>query len=376
VIPTKKSIGIFLLFSISAWCFLAYQYQYRNFKSDLLILIETWAEDLSLASIQKNQPQLKAKIYKKLQLNKYFKLVLPGNTQELSGNQSGSDIFFVPIKLYNIPAGRLAFIPNKMTIFIDTIKSVFFVSGLILLFLLTIMALYINSYLEFINQKKQLLENSINFKKQLVRHIVHDLKSPLTLLRTLSESNIDSLSPNEYQKYLSLLETRFRDLISQLEIEDSQPIKAETLSTTQLEECLKQVSDQIALQTHNIVEFQFYTKADHYAFCIAKGLLIRAFQNVLLNSCEANNEAGNKLAKVTTQLSETELFIQICDQGKGFSGHHNSRLQSTQNPHRGIGLYSIQECLHLLKGSIEYKKQNVIGTMVTLRIPLGSSTSS
>jgi len=361
---------MFLLVLIPFWGALSYLYQYQSLKNDLKLFVDSSSEDLSFYSISQKNSLLEKKFYKKLEINPFFLLVSTPRELKVESDYDNSSFFVIPIKLYNIPAGNLVFKPKVMMILLNTLKSTFFISGFSAILLITMAAWNVATFITSQEQKKQNMESLIQFKKTLIRHIIHDLKSPLTLLNSLTYEYSQTLSQAEHQKYLTLIYKRFRELISQLQIEHIDELTTETLSTDSLEENMKNLNLQIAMQTKNEINFDFENRIQTDSFSVQFSQVSRAYQNVLLNSCEANNMNKKKDIKVKVTLMTKELLIEIEDQGKGFTGVSLVPETDPSRLGRGIGLFSIQECLHSLKGMIQYKRLHPFGTQILMKIPI------
>jgi len=363
---------MFILGLIPIWSGWSFWYEFYSAKKELISLVETWSEDLSLAYLSKTSQILDQRIYKKISHHKKFEVLSflnKVNGSEISN--SSYQTISIPIKLYNIPAGNLYFKPKLFQIFVASLVSSRFIFGLLLLGLIGLSALYGVTHLQLINEQKLAIENQIQFKNTLTRHILHDLKSPLTLLRSLAQSDSQKLSLTEYQNYIRILDHRFNNLIKQFELNNYSELKATILSQDQITDHLESISKQISQQTK--VEIQMSMKHDKLRGQIQLLLdpFLRAFQNLLLNACEATIKNHNHQVWVTTEISDERISILIEDQGPGFSGpNYQFSHNKSSNVGRGIGLYSVRECVHLLGGSLHFRPLNPIGTKTELIVPI------
>jgi PAS domain S-box-containing protein len=95
-----------------------------------------------------------------------------------------------------------------------------------------------------------------------------------------------------------------------------------------------------------------------------KVFLFTAVRELLMNVAK---HAGARMVKVSVERSRTDIIIIVIDDGTGFAA---SRAGSFAEMHKGFGLFSIQERLHHLGGSIEVESKRGKGTKITLVAPL------
>jgi PAS domain S-box-containing protein len=95
-----------------------------------------------------------------------------------------------------------------------------------------------------------------------------------------------------------------------------------------------------------------------------KVFLFTAVRELLMNVAK---HAEAMTVKISVERSGTDIIIRVIDDGAGF---FPSRAGSFAERHKGFGLFSIQERLHHLGGSMEVKSKRGKGTKVTLVAPL------
>ena len=88
--------------------------------------------------------------------------------------------------------------------------------------------------------------------------------------------------------------------------------------------------------------------------------LFRVLQEALSN---AMRHAGVPRVSVTLRRTPSEIELQVIDHGVGFDSDAMGASQ-------GLGLISMKERLHLVKGEISVDSQPGAGTTVRARVPL------
>jgi PAS domain S-box-containing protein len=95
-----------------------------------------------------------------------------------------------------------------------------------------------------------------------------------------------------------------------------------------------------------------------------KVFLFTAVRELLMNVAK---HAAATTVRISVERSATDIIIGVADDGVGFSA---SRAGSYAETNKGFGLFSIQERLHHLGGSMEVKSKRGKGTRVILTAPL------
>lgn len=348
---------------------------YQDLQQGLISRIQSWSNELSLASLSGQIEKVEQKIFDSLKSDPHFDLD-PSHTPTSinKDNFTLSSSFKIPLNLYTLPNGHLEILTNHHSILVTTLTSKIFLLGLGVLSLILFIGLYIYTYLNLLRQQKTAIESLIETRNQVTQNLLHDLKSPLTLLSSLADSDPSSISLMDYQSYIQKLNDRFRLLISQFELHSLSNIKPESFDACQLESLIQNLCDQIHKQTDNSIDISVLSlkfQSDS-RLLLPKGHFSRLLQNILLNAAEANIKNAQTRVTLKIELTTHDFRIEVIDQGSGFSGPRRSReiFSERKDPGaRGIGLISVQECLHVLNGQISFKKLNNTGTRVTIKIP-------
>ncbi|MGB1040812.1 MAG: sensor histidine kinase, partial [Flavobacteriales bacterium] len=88
-----------------------------------------------------------------------------------------------------------------------------------------------------------------------------------------------------------------------------------------------------------------------------KTVLVRVVQEFIQNSLK---HANCETIKVSMQMKEEDIVLDISDDGKGFD--INKKVS-------GIGLKNIKKRVELIRGQVELKSELNIGTKLRIKIP-------
>ena len=212
--------------------------------------------------------------------------------------------------------------------------------------------------------------------------LVHDLKTPLTIIRGNTELLFDtSLSTEqkecaEYIENSSLqMQNYVQTLIEATKSWDSyQPYMQNVNMESLLQELKKQIDGLCAVNNITLHwdcgQYSAYITADH-------DLLIRMLVNVISNAVEHTPQGGDVTFEVWEQ--NRELSFLITDTGKGFSGealkHATEQFfmdddSRNTKSHYGIGLYVAASIVKKHNGKIILENSAATGgAKVTIRIP-------
>lgn len=197
--------------------------------------------------------------------------------------------------------------------------------------------------------------------------LAHSLKTPLAVLRGLSEEN---RLPDELRQPL-----REQLGVMQL-ITDYQLRKAATAGRRTLAEPIAPgpIADKIALALGKVyaerrLRFEQHSPP-HFKMRADSGDLYELLGNLLDNACKY----GAKRVRVRFDREGSDNLIQIDDDGPGFPPEAQELLQrgvraDTQKPGQGIGLAAVHDVVKAYEGHIELGRSDWNGARVSLRLP-------
>ena len=214
---------------------------------------------------------------------------------------------------------------------------------------------------------KRMHDDSITAKKMDERHkifkeFVHDIKSPLSVLRTFFT---DVEISNERKGILNAALDRVESMISHAE----NPIKEFSLNKISITDSLKEVIDQKNLEYSDMVIA--YSFSEQVFVYIDKTKIQRIFSNLINNAYEAYSSNDKKL-NIEILLGDEEIRILFSDRGRGVPRAIYKKLfqgnVSTKSPERGIGLLSAYEYIKQRGGNLDIISKENSGTTVEIRL--------
>ncbi len=204
---------------------------------------------------------------------------------------------------------------------------------------------------------------------EMVEALAHDLKAPLSIIRSYTEALMDSgeTDDEKLRRYLGVIHEnagKSSELVRQMQYTSDMErtdtvLHAETfelapflerkIQAYRLEAGRKGID--ILLRMENAAGICLYTDAE---------LLERILDNVVMNSLEYTPGGGSVSVSVT--LRGSRVLYEICDTGPGFSRrdlekavqkfYRGDDARASRDGHSGLGLYIAKQLAAKLGGSI------------------------
>ena len=220
---------------------------------------------------------------------------------------------------------------------------------------------------------------------KLAATIAHEINNPLNGILTytkLIERKLaqDSLKRDEmerFRSYLSIMEReteRCSNIVRNLldfARQREPSLKSDVDVNAVLEEALSLVANRMALQ--EITLEKHYGKLPPIT---ADPLQLRqAFLNILINSCEAIQDAGGLIRISTSFLPQQQMVkVEFSDNGIGIQEEDLHRIFdpffTTKEKGTGLGLSVVYGIINSHQGKIEVKSKLKRGTTLTITLPL------
>ncbi len=239
--------------------------------------------------------------------------------------------------------------------------------------------------LEWLRQR--LLELAIE-KNKFLRHMSHELKTPLANIREGTELLIDgsvgNLSENQ-QEVATIL--RDNGLTLQQLIENLLSFSAWQSRNAELDLSrfsLKELLQSVANFHRLVVVSQQITldiKTDDLSLYADRAKLRNVFDNLISNACKFTPASGTIF--VRAQKKQDRLVIDVADTGPGIPLKEHNRIfeafyqgktpQGGRVQGTGIGLSVVMECVHAHGGSVELvigSRRRYSGAHFQVRMPL------
>ncbi|MBR3887555.1 MAG: PAS domain-containing protein [Clostridia bacterium] len=225
-----------------------------------------------------------------------------------------------------------------------------------------------------------------DMRKEFVSNVSHELKTPLTSVKTYAETLMeeDELDEESKRKFLGVILTesnRMARLVSdllQLTKFDYKKIAWEKIDFD-ITELTKQICDKHKIQAEkkNQILECYETSNVPMVFGDRDGIE-QVITNILINSIKYTQEGGN--IKVYIGSVHEDAYIKIIDNGMGIPAedlphvferfYRVDKARSREMGGTGLGLPIAKEIIESNNGSIDIKSEKGKGTEVIIKIPL------
>lgn len=247
-----------------------------------------------------------------------------------------------------------------------------------------------NQMADQINQREDRLKELDSMKSEFVSSVSHELKTPLTTIKTLThvlrENKADDSEKNEYLDIIAsecdrqiLLVSNILD-ISQIE-SGKNLYQLEKVNLKKVLQDVYQSEKATAELKNNRLELDntldsLFVKANQQA-------LQRVFRSLVENAVKYTPEGGK--INVSTETSANEIIVRISDTGCGilpddlpkiFNKFYRGRPNSdkTESPNQaggvGLGLYVTKKIVEQLGGQISAENNQTGGANLTVKLEI------
>ena len=218
-------------------------------------------------------------------------------------------------------------------------------------------------FLYFRRMHNEILEARSTFEKgKIYKEFIHDLKSPLAVLRIfLTEQG----ERTERSKILTAAMDRIEKMVTLTDASKSHDAELKVPLNMALINIIKQKKIE-----YSDLKFDVDVKTEAFTFAeISK--LERIFSNIINNAYESYEFNQSKVVKITMISTEEEIDLRFTDYGKGISKEVSTRLldnQVTDKAHgSGIGLKSSYDYLQSIGGSLKFLTMQGSGTTIEMK---------
>jgi len=227
-----------------------------------------------------------------------------------------------------------------------------------------------------------------NVRREFVSNVSHELKTPLTIIQTATETLLDgALEDTEYAKrFLKRINeqgTRLHELIVDLlqlaRVESGE--HAFYFSNVAISPIIASVAEELSALAHSgqvellvePVEEEILVKADQSA-------LRTILENLLTNGLKYT-PAGGKVT-VTWRRDHAHALIQVRDTGVGIPSEHHDRIferfyrvdraRTREIGGTGLGLSIVKHLANVLEAEVTLESEVGRGSVFSLKIPLAA----
>ncbi len=235
------------------------------------------------------------------------------------------------------------------------------------------------------NQLDRLQENDA-LRRELVAHVSHDLRTPLTLLHGYLESLVikgDDLTPQQQEEYLRIA-LSYSETLGKLVAELFELAKLDARETEpQCEpfmpaELVQDVVQKFRLQAEQCgVQISVAPLLEHQFVSADIALTERVLDNLLSNALQHTPPGG--MIRISFKNQDDTLVVKVADTGHGIP---KDDLQRVFEPfqrgvngeqcagHAGLGLTIARRIVELQKGQIRVASMLGRGTVFSFSLPL------
>ena len=252
--------------------------------------------------------------------------------------------------------------------------------GTLSFMVLYVIVFYLN---RLINERNDALRREQHLRSELTQLIVHDLKSPLTVILSgmnlLGKENLGSLTKTQ-KRLITNLEKSGTDILQMInDLLDVERLEAGRLTLQ------KTLTDTLSLLQQQIEETKILASTNKQTLTLShdqdlpqirvdRGLISRVFANLLSNALKFTPEHGT--VSVTLSRQEYQLIVAVADSGPGVPPHERERIfekfaqvEGGERRGAGLGLTFCKMVAEAHGGSLTVHESDLGGALFCLTLP-------
>lgn len=238
----------------------------------------------------------------------------------------------------------------------------------------------VNSIRESLMELNARLRLKQKTRKSLIDQLVHQTRTPLTILKSHIEAIEDGVIEVN-KKELQVCQDQISDITSIISNmsslidagRDTDEIQIESFDFTTM---LKQIQQGLMAQFRNKKIGLEIISDQSVNLVTDKYKLSQAIYNLLTNAYKYTKENGN--VRISYVTVDERLIVKIQDTGMGISEDEKEKIFSAyyRSPNvsdekgDGIGLYIVKENIKRIHGGIDVESKLGVGSTFTIKIPL------
>lgn len=223
------------------------------------------------------------------------------------------------------------------------------------------------------------LKLKANLRKKSVDSIVHQTRTPLTVLKSNIEGSLDQIVTLDEERLETLLHQidQLTVLIDQL---DEQIIEMDdtlepTLNNINLNSITKKIVKGLELKFNKKAIQLNYSYTGEEFVTTDESLIIQTLYNLLDNAYKYTSTNGT--VDLTIANENHHFIVTVSDNGIGIPTKEQQEIfksyyrgsQTTSTDGEGLGLFIVQKNVNALDGRITINSQEGVGTTITIKIP-------
>ena len=211
---------------------------------------------------------------------------------------------------------------------------------------------------------------------QEIQHLVHDLKSPLTVVQTLVgvfklECELDSRAEGEARQERLELLGRVENSVEQMSQMISEILYQDKTTSVSVKRLLNRVSAQISIEDY--ASYVHVEAEEPEARIQVNGILFsRVLVNLVQNAAHAMEKKRRPNITIRSDVNASWVRFQVIDNGKGIPEQKLKAIWSrgySGTDSSGLGLFFVRDVVERLGGRIDLWSAEGKGTVITICIP-------
>ena len=220
------------------------------------------------------------------------------------------------------------------------------------------MALFL--YFRRMHEKETAL-NVLSERQRILKEFLHDVKSPLAVLRIFFASKKES---EEHTHVITSALDRIENMVFQID----RPNKDEAVAKFKVIAALDEILNQKKLEFPDLKIIHNFDSDSH--IFAAKAKVQRIFSNIINNTYEAYSSNANKIIEVKATYGADDIRISFTDKGKGISKKILDKLfkedVTDKQSGQGIGLSSAHRYIEEIGGNLKAISKENFGTTIEI----------
>ncbi|RLE25592.1 MAG: hypothetical protein DRJ65_07415 [Acidobacteria bacterium] len=229
------------------------------------------------------------------------------------------------------------------------------------------------------------LRRAAELRRQFVQDLSHEIRSPLTVMRTTVEALEDEVSPDIAGMLVRQVEriTRLTDELYELASIEAGTLKMETTRQSVGPVVRQVASDFAAVAFRAEVDLRLDFPED-FAFDFDTRALTRVLSNLVDNAVKYNRPGG--WVRISAKRLEGTAQIEVEDSGLGIPAPELGavlqrfyRVDRARTPGAGglgLGLAIVKHMVQLMGGDLKLDSREDVGTRVTVSFPVGPESAA
>ncbi len=242
--------------------------------------------------------------------------------------------------------------------------------------LLEMLALYVGASLTRLWQEAELrrvsaenVSSMLSGFERVTRMLRHDLRSPLQSINNAAQ--MMEVDPSTSAEMLTIIRDNVKYILEVLDdLRTMTTVRALVKEPLEVDALIRRLMDRRILPDEIDVELRLQQGVKLQA---DDTKLTRVIDNLINNAVEAMPHGGR--LTLETRVEDGEYVVVIADDGEGISEDDLALVFrpffSTKKAGMGLGLTYCREVVEAHGGSIEVESERGVGTVVTVRLPLG-----